>query len=68
LVVNARVARDARPEERLFVENPIEVMTQSRDQREVLSPIGLVLVVVHIPDIAQQVLKELFVFIHHVKY
>jgi hypothetical protein len=68
LVVNARVARDARPEERLFVENPIEVVTQSGDQREVLSPVGLVLVVVYIPDIAQQVLKELFVFIHHIKY
>jgi hypothetical protein len=66
LVVNARVARDARPEERLFVENPIEVMTQSRDQSEVLSAIGLVGVVVDVPDVSQGVFEVLF--IHHVEY
>ena len=61
-----RVARDARPKALFLVEDAIEVVSQSRDQRKVLSAIRLVFVVVDVPDKRQQVSEELCVFIHRV--
>jgi len=61
-VVKLRVARDARPEAALFVDQTVQVVAQSRDQSEVLSPVGLVGVVVDVPDVSQKVFEELFFF------
>ena len=60
------IARDARPEATLFVDHIIQVVAESRDQSEVLSAIGLVGVVVDVPDVSQGVFEVLF--IHHVRY
>jgi len=55
------IARDARPEAVLFVDHTIQVVAESRDQSEVLSAIGLVGVVVDVPDVSQGVFEVLFI-------
>jgi len=55
------VARDARPEAALFVDQTIQVVPESRDQRKVFSPIGLAVVVVEEPDISQGIFEVLLI-------
>jgi hypothetical protein len=58
------IARYARREELVFVDQTIQVVTESGDQSQVLSAIRLVFVVVDVPDKRQGVFKVLL--IHHV--
>jgi hypothetical protein len=57
------IARNARPEAPVFVNQTIQVVTESGDQSEVLSAIRLVFVVVDVPDVGQGVFEVLL--IHH---